>query len=71
MIDSIKTILHVGSDVPENQPLPEYAILYFEHLAGEYGSIPATKINDEVGSIVGKIFEKEPKETYMEGSLYL
>jgi len=59
MIDALRTrFFPAAPAIPEYQPLPEYAILYFEHLAGEWDSIPADRIDAEAKAAVERIFEK-------------
>ncbi len=71
MIEAIKTrVFHAAPAIPENQPLPDYAILYFEHLAGEYGSIPQAELDSEIKSIAEKIFSKEKDKALTWRDLY-
>lgn len=55
---------------PRGQPLPDYGRLYFDHLYGEYRSMPQAKMDPDMKSLVEGLLTKKQEEALTWDDLY-
>jgi hypothetical protein len=55
---------------PRTEPLPDYGRLYFDHLLGEYRSLPAASIDPDVKSIADTLLAKKQQTALTWDDLY-